>query len=249
MRNVVPARALARRSRDFLLGSIYLFLFGLAAVIIAIFLRTIPLVTPNSPDFERYLLGRDVLLGLGVVSMLVAVGIAARALTWRRDNDLAIEIGRVLERSLDDRYVYIRNINRPALGYIDAVLVGPPGTLVFRIVRRDGTYFNEGKDWLQQREKGDWTPLRRSPSIECLVDVDAVREYLRTSGLSEVPVFGVVAFTNDAPATIVNTERPTVPVLQPQELINGLQTSYFAKDRINLAISNRVAELLFGNPI
>jgi len=246
MRNVVPANALARRSRNLLYIGILVVLLGVFGTTVGFFMRAVRLVVPANPNFALYTVIRDLLVWAGILTGILGLVMIVRALTWRRDNRLAIRIGEALDEFLDDRYVFIRNLNRLALGYIDAVLIGPPGVLVFRITQRSGTFFNEGARWMKRKDKDNWHSLRWSPTKEVVVDINKVREFLQARGQSEVAVFGVIVFTEEAPATIVTTEDPVVPVLQPHHLSFGLSNGYFAKDRIGQSQVNKVAELLFG---
>jgi Nuclease-related domain len=126
------------------------------------------------------------------------------------------------------------------------VLVGPPGVLVFRITQKGGTFYNKGQYWLKQKDKDDWQPLSRSPTKECVDDIKKIREFLAARGLESVPVFGVVVFTAEAPATRVTLENPTVPVLQPNELSYGLVDTYMANTkRIDIPTVTRVVNLLY----
>ncbi len=247
MRNVVPRVTLARRSRNLLLGSVLIFLLGVVAIVVSIFMQTVSLVVPANPNYGLYVASRTGLMILGVVLLILAVIAAIRALTWKQDNALAEAIGGALADFLDERYVYIRNVSRSALGYIDAVLVGPPGVLVFRITQRSGVFYNEGARWMKQRDKGSWRTLRWSPTKEVVDDVEKVRQFLEARSLPDVPVFGVIIFTEEEPATLITTEQPVVPVLQPHELSYGLEDTYFSKkDRIDQLSANKTATLLYG---
>ena len=100
---------------------------------------------------------------------------------------------------------------------------------------------------MKQKEKGEWQSLRWSPSRECVDDIKKIREFLAARGHADVPVFGVVVFTEEEPATLVTTENPLMPVLQPNELSYGLADTYFAKtDRIDQQTANDVATQLYG---
>jgi hypothetical protein len=248
MRNVVPTRSLRRRSGALLLGAALVVVLGILSVIISQFLRTVPLVVSDNPNYGFYLFSQSALLVLGFILIVVAIVMAIRAITWKQDNPIAEEVGRVLagQLNLDDRYSYIRNLSRVSIGYVDAVLVGPPGVLVFRVTERGGTYFNQGAKWMKQKDKGEWQSLSWSPTVEVVEDMRKVREFLQTKGLAQIPIFGVVMFTEDAPATRVTTENPSVPVLQPQELAYGLEDTYFAqRDRLDQLTANKIAETLY----
>jgi hypothetical protein len=249
MRNLVTARVLARRSRNLLLVSILVILLGVLASTIGFFMRGIPLVSRGTPNYDFYVTVREVLVWLGAFIVVAGGVMILRALTWKRENPIATQIGRVLaqDMNLDDRYAYIPNLSRRAVGYVDAVLVGPPGILVFRITERGGTFFNEGSAWMKQRDKGDWIPLRWSLTREVIADVTKIREFLQSRNISQIPVFPVIVFTEDPPQTRISMEKPTVPVLQPQELSYGLANSYFGeRDRIDQLMVNKVVDTLVG---
>lgn len=245
MRNIVPVRSLTRRNRNTLFVAVLTGLLGVLLMVLSVFMRSVPLVVAANPNYELYVLARDVLLVLGTLVLVGAAGLIVRVITWKQDNPLAMQIGDVLDDELDDRYIYIRNVSKFSLGYIDAVLVGPPGVLVFRITERAGVFKNEGSYWMKQREKGNWKTLRWSPTREAIDDVESLREFLRKHNLIEVKVFAAVVFTEDAPATQVTRVDPKVQVLQPAELPRGLQNGYFADtSRISQLKVNKISRLL-----
>jgi hypothetical protein len=111
-------------------------LLGLLIVALAIFCYVIPL--SRDPWYSTFQVG---LLCLGLPVGLVGGALIVRGLTLPSDNPAAAYAAEVLARGLDYRYTFIRNISRFGLGYIDAVLVGPNGALVFYFVDRSGGFF------------------------------------------------------------------------------------------------------------
>lgn len=248
MRNIVPARSLARRSRNLMLLALVLIALGILTIIISSFMASVSLVVEGNPNYGFYQFAIPAIGYAGGFLIVVSIIMLIRAFTWKRDNPIAEQIGNVLEQelNLDDRYAYIRNLSRFAIGYVDAVLVGPPGVLVMRITDKGGVFFNQGSKWMKQRDKADWKALGWSPSEEAAADVKKVREFLQTRGLPEIPVFAVVVFTEAEPATRVTTENPAVPVMQPFEMAYSLETSYFAqRDRLEQLKVNEVIKALF----
>lgn len=249
MRNMVPARALARRSRNLALLAVFIVVLGLVSLIISSFMNLIKLIPDTNPNYGFYAFAIDAFLWVGVLLVISSIIMFIRAFTWKRDNPIAAQVGEILERelNLDDRYAYIRNLSRSAIGYVDAVLVGPPGILVMRITTRGGVFFNQGSKWSKQRDKANWKPLRWSPTEEVATDVTKIREFLQTRNLTDIPVFAVVIFTEDEPATRVTTETPVVPVMQPFEMAYSLENSYFAdRNRLEQLTVNNVIKTLFG---
>jgi hypothetical protein len=219
---------------------------GVFVAVIGIALFVVPFSAPSNPGYGTYLFIRGAVLALGFVIFLVAVGLAIRALTWKKDNDLAIVTGRYLEQYLNDRYTFIRNISKREIGYVDAALVGPPGVLVFRILKDRGIFANEGPNWLKQNQKGEWLPAGINPTREAIADIRKVREFLAKHKQGEIPVYGVVVFIVEPPYTQLMAKEPTVPLSHLQSLNDNLQNNYLAKDRIELTTVTAVVRLLFG---
>jgi hypothetical protein len=182
----------------------------------------------------------------GILIILVAIGMAIRALTWKKDNDFAIITGRFLEQYLNDRYTFIRNVSKREIGYVDAVLVGPPGVLVFRILNNRGVFANEGPNWLKQNKRGEWLPAGINPTREAIADIRKMREYLAKQKLGEIPVYGIVVFIVEPPYTQLMAKEPTVPLTHLKSLNDNLQDNYLAKDRIDLNAVNTIVRLLYG---
>ncbi|MHB8624852.1 MAG: NERD domain-containing protein [Aggregatilineales bacterium] len=219
MQNLNPIRIVARRGRDMMLIGAASLMGGLVVSALGLFV-SIVLASP--------VVG-VIFLILGLVLVVIGVVVIIRGLTLRRDNDEARVVGEALSHELDQRYFYIRNIGRRGLGYIDALLIGPPGALVFRITDSPGSFLNERTDWLEQTAGRSFT-LRHNFTRECVVDIHALRDYLAKRGLNTVPVYGIIVFVN--PRTEVSTRQPVVPVAQLSTLKTVLQRDYLAQDRI-----------------
>jgi hypothetical protein len=124
--------------------------------------------------------------------------------------------------------------------------VGPPGALVFRIMGDTGAFINEGADWLKERRGGTWAPAGINPTRECQVDMRALRDYLGQRGLSQMPVFGVVVFTQPEMAVRLIPKGPHVPIAQLRQLYPTMAADYLAvRDRVDQATVQRVVDLLY----
>lgn len=246
MQNVSPTRNLSRRSRDFLIAAAVVFLLGATLAVVGLALHIINVVVPSNPGFEVYDLTRKAVLSGGIGIIFVALLMALRAVTWKTDNLLAKAIGDYLAQYLDKHFVYIRNISKRSIGYVDAVLVSKHGVLVFRISDRQGVFFNEKGEWLRQKDKGEWRAMRWNPTREAVADVKKIREYLTDFQLPDIPVYGVVVFTHEPPTTQFTMQDPVVPVVHASQLSYGLQDSYFAKDRVNAETVQQLVNLLYN---
>ncbi|MBZ0292709.1 MAG: NERD domain-containing protein [Anaerolineae bacterium] len=245
MENVAPSGALARRSRQLLQLAFVVVAGGVFIAVVGLALYVVQLAVPDNSIYPFYNFLRGMLLFGGVIVAVVGVIIAARAYFTRVDNDLARQVGIYLERYFDNRYWLVRNVNKTGLGYIDAVLVGPPGLLVFRIVDNEGNFRNEKADWLKQNNNGQWVPARIDPTREDVVDIKAAREYLARHGL-EVPVYGVVVFTKNPTLVKISAKEPVVPLSHLSMLYENLRDQYLAREnRIDQPTVQRIIDLIY----
>ncbi|NWG17093.1 MAG: NERD domain-containing protein [Chloroflexi bacterium] len=245
MENVAPARALARRSYQLLQLGFVVAAIGIFLSLIALLGFAIPPIPPGHAQFGLYDFGRKALLIVGMAVGILGLALAIRAVTRRRENDLALITGDFLSSSLDERFSFIRNINRPGLGYIDAVLVGPPGALVFRILDRQGNLANEAAEWLKMTGSNQWTPLGFSPTREAVEDVEHLRAYLAKRGFADVPVYGVIVFTGDETVVQIAQQSPVVPISHLNTLVENLRGSYLANEnRIPQQLAVAIRHLL-----
>ncbi len=245
MHNVAPTRALTRRSQQLLTLALVLGAVGVFLTVLGVLLQVIEFVVPTNAGYGLYNAARTMLLIVGILLLVSVVVMVIRAYTWKTDNDLAQITGSFLARQLDDRFTLIRNISKRETGYVDAVLVGPPGVLVFRILNEAGIFANEGPNWLvQDVRSGEWKPAPMQPTKDCVADIEKINQYLISRGV-EVPLFGVVVFTQEAPVTQLKAREPVVPITPLSMLVVNLQPNYLAKDRIDPATAQRVIETLF----
>lgn len=231
MENIAPVRALNRRSTQLLQMAFIVLAFGILLTVVGALLNTILLIPRIHPLFSLYSLAANALLASGIIVILLAIGIGVRAFTRRKENDLALMTGDILNQSayFDGRYTFIRNINRSGLGYIDAVLLGPPGALVFRILNSDGNYANEGANWLKQNKDGEWLPFNTNPTKEAVDDIQHLRDYLIRNRLESVPVFGVIVFTAGPSAVKIAEKNAVVPITHVHSLVQNLGSQFLAK--------------------
>jgi len=231
MENIAPVRALNRRSTQLLQIGFIVFAVGFLMTLLGAFLNTILIVPVFHPLFWLYDLVAKGLLIIGIIVVILAILVVIRALTRRKENDLALMTGDFLNQSnyFDGRYSFIRNINRSGLNYIDAVLIGPPGALVFRILNSTGSYANEGANWLKQNKQGEWLPFSTNPTKEAVDDIQHLRDYLTKHRLDSVPVFGIIVFTAPPNNVQIAQKEAVVPISHLHTLIQNLGGQYLAK--------------------
>lgn len=235
MQSLNPTRSIIRRGRDLLITGALLMLAGIVACVIAIF---VGLLFGNTlPSIVTY-----GFLAVGVLIILGGIGVMIRGAGIRRDNEPALVVGDILTRELDSRFTLIRNLSRPGLGYIDALLIGPPGVLVFRLEEPAGVFSNEGSDWLERRD-GGFRLSKINATRECVTDVYALRDYLSKRSLSRVPVFALVTFTS--PEVQLSARQPVVPISDTRTMMTAIRRDFLAEDRIDQATIEQVVKLLY----
>jgi hypothetical protein len=224
MQNINPSRSIARRGRYYLFVGSVAFFGGAIAITLGVLFFFFPLWESFVFGILRLLM---ILVGLGTI--IGGVAIIVRGLTLQKDNPLSFAVGEALGQFLDNRYTYLRNVSKRKVGYIDAVLVGPPGALVFRIVDYNGAWMNERAEWIFQT--GDkLRPAKTNPTRECVKDVYALRKFLAKHGLERVPVYAVIVFTS--PNVQLSASGPVIPICEIPTLYPIMRRDYLVDERI-----------------
>ncbi len=239
MHNISPARAMARQARRLFITGMIVVLVGLVLVAFGVLLVVVPLARAG-----WYSVLETALVGAGLLTAVVGLGLVIRGVTFPEDNQYARRMGSVLAQALDYRYTFIRNISRRGLGYVDAVLVGPNGALVFYFFARKGVFFLEGNIWFRRTEANKLRPASANPTQEAVKDVNALREYLAERGLAQVPVYAVVALPYAE--TVVTAQRPVVPVAHMPHVVAALRDNYLAEERIDAAAVKATVKAIMG---
>ncbi len=248
MDNIAPVRALNRRSTQLLQLGFIVLAVGVLMTVLGLVFTTILLLPRTHPLFWVYDIITSFLLYGGIVVVILAIAMGIRALTRRKENDLALLTGEYLTQTgtFDNRYSFIRNINKPGIGYIDAVLLGPPGVLVFRILDSQGNFANEAGNWLRLNPKdNEWLPWKINPTQETVEDVKRLREFMARKNLADVPVFGIIVFTAGPGAAQIAEKNPVVQISHLHTLGQNLGKQYLAKpDRVPVEWAAAVRRLL-----
>lgn len=248
MRNVAPSRSLVRRANQFRAIAFLLAALGVFVLAVGIVMVYIQLAAPNTSSYSLYLLTRSFLQLLGIGMIVAAIALAIRAFTWKTDNDLAKIVGAQLGPILDDSYTLIRNVSKFSIGYVDAVLVGPPGVLVMRLIDNTGTYINEGANWMVfGRSETEILPARINPTNDTIADIARIRRYLERNGINGIPYYGIVVLMKEPPVTrMARLINPTMPVAHLSQLYTVLGQFYLTEVRIDRARADEIVRLLYG---
>ncbi|PJF43320.1 MAG: hypothetical protein CUN55_09070 [Phototrophicales bacterium] len=239
MKNINPSKNVNRRGRFYLFLGIFIFLIGLILIASGILLFLLPILGTTLSTPVAII---SIIIGGGMT--LGGLGLMFRGTTLKKDNLLAYDVGEAMRSFLgtDARYTFLRNVSKRGLGYIDAVLVGPPGALVFRIVDYKGEWINEGPYWRVRTKNGKLRPSTKNPTRECAKDVYALRKYLAKRNLSRVPVYGVVVFASDR--VKLRGQAPVIPIAEKHTLYQILSRDYLREERINSPQIRKVVDAL-----
>ncbi len=243
MKNVSTKRAITRQAYQFTVFGFGGVALGIFLFVLATFLGRVPIAAPGSSSAATIRTATDIMQLIGAIVAVVGAVAVLRGITFRRSNPLAEKTGVVLAKALDDEYTYITSINTFRLGYIDAVLVGPPGVLVFRIVERSGTLLHEGEKWLKPGPDGSWLPAGLHASRECIIDMRAVKNHLARNNILTDAIFGVSVLIGDARIT---EKAPVIPGVTLDGLLERLRNGYMAKPRLDPALATAIVTLLKG---
>ncbi|MBN1565091.1 MAG: NERD domain-containing protein [Anaerolineae bacterium] len=236
MQNLNPSSSMTRRRRYYLSMGCLVFFGGAIAIALGVLFSYVPLWDNAAFDLFTYFL-----LVAGVLVVILGGFIIARSQTLQEENQIAYAVGEGLGQFLDARYTYLRNVSRRGVGYIDAVLVGPPGALVFRIVDYSGYWFNERGNWRVDKN-GKLRTADTNPTKECAKDVYALRKYLAKRGFANVPVYGIVVFSS--PNIKLKADGPAIPIAEIPTLYQIMRRDYLTDERITQPTVKKAVEVL-----
>lgn len=224
MRNLTPSHAMARKGRRLMISGGVVGLAGLLLIALAILLFVVPVFRA-----DWYEVARAVILIVGGILCLVGLGLILRGVLLPKDNPHARRMADYLARFLDYRYTFIRNISKRELGYVDAVLIGPNGVLVFYFLDKRGAFHSQGNAWFSV-VNGQFRPAGVNPTLEAAKDVRALRRFLAQRNLELVPVYAVIVAAY--PDMHLSVQQPVIPVSHMADVHVVLRDNYLAQIRV-----------------
>lgn len=239
MQNIAPSKTLNRRARFYALMGILMALGGAINLVLAVLFVVLPILGETLTVPLTICIG-----GLGILMLPVGFFMILRGFGLKKDNELAYQVGESMRAFLgsDARYTFIRNISKRGFGYMDAVLVGPPGALVFRVVDFHGEWLNERAEWRTRNKRGNLVVAPSNPTRECARDVYTLRKLLAKKGMNKVPVYGVVVFTNEN--LTLKADGPVVPIAEVPTMYKILNRDYLKEERINSPQIRRTIDII-----
>ena len=242
MQSINPSNKVNRRGRFYGSMGLLVFLLGLIGSAFGILLSVLPLFGDGASS-----IGAVCFNIVGIPIALAGIGLIVRSFSLKKDNLFAYEVGEYLKKTSlnnDARYTFIRNISHRRLGYIDGVLVGPPGALVFRTVDYKGGWINERTEWRRRGKNGKLQKANTNPTKECARDVYALREYYKKQGLEKVPVYGIIVFVTPVDKLDLKADGPIMPVTSIDYLFHYMKEDYLSEERINSPTIRKATDTL-----
>lgn len=120
---------------------------------------------------------------------------------------------RYLLRTLDNSFTMLRNVPLPGTDLvISLILIGPPGITTIYNSPAKGVFRTQGGSWTSMNNRsGSFQPAKPNLIMRATLMARAVETYFRENGYPNIPVEGILAFTD--PGTHVDTIRPEIRVV------------------------------------
>lgn len=132
--------------------------------------------------------------------------------SWPAEMKSQETIIRYLLRSLDNSFTMLRNVPLPGSDIIvPLILVGPPGITSIYNSPAKGVFRTQGSSWTIMGGRGSFQPSKPNLVMRTTLMTGAVDTYFSENGYPDIPVDGVLAFTD--PGTHVDSIRPEVRVV------------------------------------
>ena len=235
MRSLSPGGGISRQVRRRLQSAILVVSGGSFVALIGLVLSLIPLVGREGSFARIYLSSTQGLMIGGVILALLGLWLAGRAYWQRDDGDsLARHTAVTLRQQLDSRFTLITRLNVRGLSGIDALIAGPPGLLVLRLLDMSGDLYQEHGHWLQQSKRGDFIPLSFNPTHELLRDIERLRSQLAKRDMVDFPVFGAIVSTRPSSELQYHSSGEIIPVAYLSSLAESLAQNYLRRERVTM---------------
>lgn len=245
MRNLSPGGSISRQALNLLKNAILAVSGGTLIAIIGLAVSVIPLVGREGSFTKLYEISTQAFMIVGVI--LASSGLWLVGCAYRRrklDDKFFREVAVKLCDQFDSRFTYISNLNVRGLKGIDAVIVGPPGLLVLRLLDNRGDLYQEHGYWLQQGKKGDFIPLNFNPARELLSDIRRLRSKLAQHAMSEFPIFGIIVSLRSSTDVQYHTSGEVFPFSHVSTLVDSLNQNYLGRERVTMRAVRAVLKQL-----
>ncbi|MBN1285857.1 MAG: NERD domain-containing protein [Anaerolineae bacterium] len=236
--NQTSARLAVRRkvSGFFLtLSGVLLMLIGLVIAVLNVF---------GGGAVQNLLVVGAIILG----AVLVVVGAVnfVRGMRTPTTDPLGARLAQTLVSVLDSRHLLLRDHSMQANLVVkpDAVVVGPGGVMVLKLINEPGIFRCENETWLKRIAGRDFQSWKRSPTREIIQELDVMREYLASHQLQNVPIDAFIVFTY--PAAEISVRAPAIAVTTLDYLPGELRHGYLLSDRIDMDLLRQTRRLLGG---
>lgn len=220
---------------------------GCITALAALVLIAFGVVLVLLPLFEGALqtLINVIAFALGGALLLVGIYYFTSGMAIPTADARSARLAQVLSGVLDQNHILVRDPAPAGLNArLDAVVIGPSGIMVFKVVDEPGIFRCEGDLWLQRAPGKDFQLWRRNPTREFLAELDQLRAYLNKRSLNNVPLSTLIVFTD--PHTEISARAPAIPVTTLFNMPTELRNGYLLRPRIDEELTRRVRRAFIG---
>lgn len=230
---------IARRRK---IGGVYITLFGVLLMLIGLAVAALNMLG-GGPVQNLLVIGAII---LGFLLVLLGVFNFARGMATPTTDPLGARLVQTVAPVLDSRHLVLRNhsIQADLVTKPDAVIIGPGGVMVLKLVDEPGIFRCEHELWLKRSAGRDFQSWRRNPTREVVQELDVLREYLASKQLQNVPIDAFIVFTH--PEVEISVRTPVVAVTTLDYLPYELRHGYLLNDRISMELLRKTRRELGG---
>ncbi len=223
-------RALTRRAQRQKLSGMIFLLAGLVLIALGILLLLFIFV-PFTGELPQVI----IVLGdfaIGIIAVLVGLFRLTRGIATPTTDALGARLTQTLSPVLDEHHLLMRHVKPRGLPITpDALIVGPGGVMLLKLIDEPGIFRCEGDVWLLRRAGRDFSSWERNPSREMIQEIDAMGAFLAQKGLEGVPISAVIVFTHRSAE--ISTRAPAIPITTLEYLPIELRRGFLLSARID----------------
>lgn len=242
---LLMGRGFSQEARKLLQVASLSIMGGAFVLLVGLVLSIIPLIGREGALANPYQYLQQVLILSGLLIALSGLWFLLRANQRRKSDDLlSQDVFQKLSRQFDARFTFVSRGQLRNMRGIDALMIGPPGLLVFKFLHHRGHLYQERGHWLMQNRKGELIPLKNSPTKELISDINRIQHRLLGKDLADFPMFGAILSMNDADQLQYHANEEIFPLVFAPAMHERLKESFLFRDRVTLRAVGKVLEKL-----
>ena len=244
MRTLSLGGAYSRRIRERMQKVSLIVIGGSFLAFMGLTLSVVPLVGREGQFANLYRSIQQGVLFAGISLALLGVFFAWSTFRKRAEYDITNLIIQQCREHFDSRYTLVIKLKSREMRGVDALLAGPPGLLMIRLLDIKGDIYNERGYWLQASQRGEFAPLSSNPTRDLLRDIHHLQGKLNQEGIDGFPIFGTIVFTSPISDLRYHSSQEIIPVSHLSTLYDDLQNGYLRRERVTMrALSNALHKM------